>query len=146
MTGAAFVDANVLVYARDASESEKQRKASAWMAHLWQERTGRVSIQVLHEFYVTVTQKLKPGMGRDAARREIQNLTAWRPLPLDLGLLTRAWVVQDRHRVAFWDALIVAAAQVARCRYLLSEDLQDGHQMGDVTVVNPFLHEFASLS
>jgi predicted nucleic acid-binding protein len=55
MPEAIFVDTNVLVYARDASEPEKQPSATTWMAHLWRSREGRLSIQVLHEFYVTVT-------------------------------------------------------------------------------------------
>ena len=54
-----FVDTNILVYCRDASEPEKQQKAMAWMTRLWETGCGRLSFQVLQEFYVTVTQKLK---------------------------------------------------------------------------------------
>lgn len=60
-----FVDTNVLVYARDISEPEKQRRASEWLAHLWRSREGRLSVQVLQEYYVTLTQKLKPGLPRE---------------------------------------------------------------------------------
>ena len=112
MTGPVFVDTNVLLYGRDASEPEKQRKASAWIAHLWSSRQGRLSIQVLQEFYLTVTQKLKPGMDREAARNDVRSLTAWRPLSIDSTTLERAWAAQDRHRLSFWDALIVSTAQV----------------------------------
>ena len=146
MTGAVFVDTNVLVYARDASEPEKQQKATAWMTHLWASRRGRLSVQVLQEFYVTVTQKLSTGMTREAARRDVRNLMAWRPLTIDTALLERAWTAQDRHRLAFWDGLIVAAGQVAGCRYLLSEDFQPDRQLDDLTVVNPFLRDVASLT
>ena len=59
MTGTVFVDTNVLVYSRDVSEAQKQKQAMAWMTHLWAERCGRLSYQVLNEFYVTVTQKKK---------------------------------------------------------------------------------------
>jgi predicted nucleic acid-binding protein len=145
MTGAVFVDTNVLVYARDVSESEKQRQAMAWMTHLWESRRGRLSVQVLQEYYVTATQKLSPGMTRDAARHDVRNLMAWRPVTIDAALLERAWTAQDRHRLAFWDGLIVAAAQVAGCRYLLTEDFQPDQQLDDLTVVNPFLREAGSL-
>src|SRR5262245_42943325 len=57
-----FVDTNVLVYARDARYPDKQQRAEDWMARLWRQRTGRLSVQVLQEYYVSVTQRLKPGM------------------------------------------------------------------------------------
>ena len=138
MSAKVFVDTNVLVYCRDASEPEKQARAAAWMAVLWEQRTGRLSFQVLQEYYVTVTAKLSPGLPRDLARREVRALLAWRPLPTDARLLEGAWLLQDRHRLPWWDALIVAAAQGEGCRYLLSEDFQEGYAWGDMTVVNPF--------
>jgi predicted nucleic acid-binding protein len=61
MSAKVFVDTNILVYCRDASEPQKQAQTAAWMAALWKQRTGRLSFQVLQEFYVTVTAKLTPG-------------------------------------------------------------------------------------
>jgi len=138
MSAKVFVDTNVLVYSRDASEPEKQGQAGAWMAALWEKRAGRLSFQVLQEFYVTVTAKLSPGMEREAARRDVQALLPWKPLPVEDRVLTGAWHIQDRYQLPFWDALIAAAAQVAGCRYLLSEDFQEGLELGNVKVVNPF--------
>ena len=138
MSAKVFVDTNVLVYCRDASEPKKQAQTSAWMAALWEQRTGRLSFQVLQEYYVTVTAKLSPGLSRELARREVRMLLAWRPLVVDERLLEGAWLLQDRHKLSWWDALIVAAAQSAGCRYLLSEDFQEGYDWGDMTLVNPF--------
>ena len=138
MTETVFVDTNVLVYARDASEVEKQPKAEAWMRHLWQERTGRLSFQVLQEFYVTVTDKLDPGMDPGDAREEVRSLLAWRPVSMNQRVLEIAWKMQERYRLAWWDALIVAAARAAGCRYLLTEDLQHRQTLGDLTVLSPF--------
>lgn len=138
MSAKVFVDTNVLVYCRDASEPKKQAQTSAWMAALWEQRTGRLSFQVLQEYYVTVTAKLSPGLSRELARREVRMLLAWRPLVVDETLLEGAWLLQDRHKLSWWDALIVAAAKSAGCRYLLSEDFQEGYDWGDMTVVNPF--------
>ena len=138
MSAKVFVDTNVLVYCRDASEPKKQAQTSAWMAALWEQRTGRLSFQVLQEYYVTVTAKLSPGLSRELARREVRMLLAWRPLVVDERLLEGAWLLQDRHKLSWWDALIVAAAKSAGCRYLLSEDFQEGYDWGDMTVVNPF--------
>lgn len=83
MTDMVFVDTNVLVYSRDASEPQKQEQAMAWMAHLWGTRQGRLSFQVLQEFYVTVTHKLKPGLDPESARNDVRSLLAWHPLSVD---------------------------------------------------------------
>jgi predicted nucleic acid-binding protein len=71
-----FVDTNVLVYARDASEGAKQVSAQRWLEYLWRSRRGRLSHQVLDEYYVLVTEKLKPGLDREQARADVRNLMA----------------------------------------------------------------------
>lgn len=135
-----LVDTNVLVYARDASEPEKQPRAKEWMDALWQQRSGRLSAQILTEFYVVTTQKLSPGLSPAAARLDVRDLMSWRPLAIDGSLIDAAWSVQDRHAVSFWDSLVVAAAHRLSCDHLLTEDLQDGHAFGRTKVVNPFRH------
>lgn len=137
--GPVFVDTNVLVYARDASAIEKQPQASAWIDHLWAHRQGRLSLQVLNEYYVTTTLKLKPGLSRHEARQDIRDLLAWRPLALDAHVTAGAWTVEDRYGFSFWDALVVSAAQVAGCTVLLTEDLSHGQRLDGIEVVNPFL-------
>ena len=140
MTDLVFVDTNVLVYARDAGYPRKQERAARWMTHLWHNRTGRLSYQVLQEFYTTVTVKLRPGMGVTAARQEVRALVSWNPVTVDEAVVERAWAVQDRWDFSWWDALIIGAAQLSGCRSLLTEDLQDGQALGDVRVLNPFKH------
>ncbi|NJD11820.1 MAG: PIN domain-containing protein [Gemmatimonadetes bacterium] len=142
---AVFVDTNVLVYARDGSERRKQPRAAEWLLRLWQERRGRLSTQVLQEYYVVVTSQLKPGLAPASAREDVRLLQAWQPVAPDLALLESAWDVQDRYRLSFWDAQVVAAAERCGAAYLLTEDLQDGQELGGVRVVNPFVHEPASL-
>jgi predicted nucleic acid-binding protein len=138
MTATVFVDSNVLVYHRDASEEEKQPRAEAWVRALWKGRAGRISYQVLHEYYVNVTTKLKPGLSAEEAQEDVRNLIAWKPLAMDRAVLEGAFAVERRFRFSFWDALIVSAAQRADCGYLLSEDLQEGQDLDGVLVVNPF--------
>ncbi len=135
-----FVDANVLVYSRDASEPEKQPLAVEWLAFVWRTRTGRLSFQVLHEYYVTVTGKLKPGLDPEAARQDVRNLLQWAPVRLDAAALEGAWAIQSRYRLSFWDSLIASTAQIAGCDVLLTEDLQDGLLVDRLRVVNPFEH------
>jgi predicted nucleic acid-binding protein len=124
MSADVFVDTNVLVYARDASETAKQKLAASWMEQLWRTGRGRLSFQVLEEFYVTVTQKLRPGLNPESARSDVRSLLAWQPIALDAQLMDGAWSLQDRYATSWWDALIVSAAQRSGCRYLLTEDLQ----------------------
>lgn len=136
-----FVDTNVLVYARDSSRPTKQMAAERWIAHLWHTGTGRLSSQVLSEFYVTVTTKLDPGMARSDARADIRDLTAWRPAPITADLVTDAWEIQDRFQISYWDSLIVAAARSTGSDQLLTEDLQHGQDLGGIVVVDPFRTE-----
>lgn len=136
----AFVDTNVLVYARDETAGAKQARARGWLEHLWRRRTGRLSYQVLQEFYVTVTTKLTPGLAPAEARADVRSLQAWRPVAVDERMIEGAWTVQDHHQLSFWDALIVSAAQATGCALLLTEDLADGQLFAGVRVVDPFLH------
>ena len=104
-------------------------------------RAGRLSIQVLLEPDATLTRKLKPAFGPSEARKIVLELTAWRPIPVDLHVMQRAWSLENTCSLSWWDALIVAAAQASRCSVLLAEDLQHGQVFGAVRVVNPFLEQ-----
>lgn len=77
MTGLVFVDSNVLVYWLDASEPDKQRHAETWLQHLWANRAGRLSFQVLLELYVIVTQRIDVTLSREEARTVVRSLLAW---------------------------------------------------------------------
>lgn len=140
MTERSFVDSNILVYRRDSSAGDKQTRADAWLRRLWETGMGRISVQVLEEFYAVVTRKLSPGLEPDEARAEARDFFVWQPEPITSELLDAAWRIEQRYRLSFWDSLIVAAAQATGCVYLLSEDLQDGQVFGDLTVVDPFTH------
>jgi predicted nucleic acid-binding protein len=138
MIAPVFVDTDVLLYARDASEPAKQPLAAAWVAQLWRERTGRTSIQVLSEYYVNVTRMLRPGLSPQAAWDDVRALKSWQPQVLDASLLERGHEIERRYRLSWWDSLVVAAAQTQGCALLLSEDMQDGMTIGGVTIRNPF--------
>jgi predicted nucleic acid-binding protein len=68
----------------------------------------------------------------------VRTLLPWQPVTIDARVVEAAWQIQDRHRLSWWDSLTAAAAQVAGCEYLLTEDLQDDQALGPVRVVNPF--------
>lgn len=136
MTAPVFVDTNVFVYRFDTTDVEKQLRAQAWLDHLWRGRLGRTSTQVQHELYATLTRRL--GMPREEGRRIVTALDAWKPVMTDRGVVDRAWRLEDRYSLAWWDALIVAAAQAAAAEVLLTEDLQAAARYDTVRVVNPF--------
>ncbi len=136
-----FVDTNVLVYRRDATEGVKADQATEWVRALWVSKAGRLSLQVLHEYYVTTTRKLDPGLTPAEAREDVRDLMAWDPAVLDLETLEGAWAVEERFGLSFWDSLIVSSAQRARCDLLLTEDMQEGLDLDGMLVVNPFAQD-----
>jgi predicted nucleic acid-binding protein len=138
MSARIFVDTSVFVYAKHAGEHIKQPLATRWLERLWQEQTGRTSVQVLNEYYTTLTRKIKPPLPPADAWDDVKSLIAWNPQPLDLELLHRGREIEQRYRLSWWDSLIVAAAQLQNCVLLLTEDLQDRSVYGSVTVRNPF--------
>ena len=138
MTALVFVDANVFVYARDPRERAKQPLAAEWIARLWRDRCGRTSMQVLTEYYVTVTRKLRTPVDHDDAWDDVKALLSWHPHATDATLLRRARDIERRHRFSWWDSMVVAAAQLQDCALLLTEDLQDGAAVGGLTIRSPF--------
>jgi len=142
MTAPIFVDTNVLVYARDAGEPAKQPRAMEVLRLLWASRSGRVSTQVLQEYYVTVTRKLRPGLPNADARADVDALFAWQPTSPTLSTFQKAWEIQDRFQLSWWDSLVVASAMESGSRLLLTEDLQHGLIIGNLRVANPFHVDF----
>ena len=138
MSEPVFVDTNVFLYQWDASDQVKQRRAVDWLRRLADDRTGRVSFQVLAEFYVNATQKLRTPVPRASAQAYVRAVCAWKPVAIDQQVIEEAWREQERFKLSWGDALIVAAARRVSCRTLLSEDFQAGQKFGDLTVVNPF--------
>jgi len=138
MSDKVFVDTDILLDSRDVSEPEKQALASARLDELWENHTGRLSVQVLNEYFVNATRKLDPGLSPEEAWDDIEALSAWEPLPLDMPILSRAFAVQRRYGLSWWDSMIIAAAEASGCARILSEDLSDGASYFGITVENPF--------
>ncbi len=134
-----FVDTNVLLYAFDDRDAGKRDQARSWLSWCWQSSVGRVSTQVLHEFYANALRKFSRSLPTHKARAEVLRLRAWKPWIVDEDTVDNAWDLQDRIGINYWDALMVAAAQQQGCRYLLTEDLQHQQQIDGVQILNPFL-------
>lgn len=133
-----FVDTNVLVYALDEDQGERHRTAMERIEQLWDTEAGLLSTQVLQELYVTLTRKLKRPMTRPRARAVVERYAAWPTHQVTPANILAASELEQRHSLAFWDALIVVAAQEMAADRIVSEDLQDGRMFGAVRIENPF--------
>lgn len=136
-----FVDTNILVYAEDRDAGDKHTIARDLVADLWRSGEGVLSVQVLQEFFVTVTRKMLRPLGPDKALAIIEQYLTWRVVENTGDLLRESIRLASTLKVSFWDALILQAARMERCTRLWTEDLNHGQRLGDLTIVNPFLPE-----
>jgi predicted nucleic acid-binding protein len=136
MNAKEFVDTNVLIYAFDATAGAKREAAVELMERLWTARTGCVSMQVLQEFYVTVTKKLR--MPSNSALAQVERLGTWTVHRPAIGDVLRAIELHQKQKISFWDAMIIRSAIGSGCSVVWSEDLSHGQQLDGVTIQNPF--------
>ena len=139
MSAPVFVDTHVLLYTVDERDPPRQARARDWLRWCWTERAGRISTQVLNEFYHQAITRFGTAAPVQQARAQVRNLRQWQPPHLDTYVIDGAWALQDRHGLGYWDALIVSSAQQQGCRYLLSEQLPHLQRYESVQVLDPFL-------
>jgi predicted nucleic acid-binding protein len=145
MSGVAgiFLDTNILVYARDRSELSKGPFAESLLADIF--RVGRplLSVQVLSEFFWTVTRKLPMPLSTGEAAADIRRLIALTYVaPLTEELLEKALDAVGAYGLPLWDAEIYAAAKLHHAMTVLSEDFQHRRIIDSVTFLNPFAPDF----
>jgi len=138
MSDRIFLDTNILVYAYDFEDAAKQKRAALIVEQGVQNDTIAISTQVLGEFFVTVTRKIKKPLTAQEAATVLRMLL---PVPLvevNRPLVDAAIAFHIRYNISYWDGLIIAAADRAGCPKILSEDLSDGQQYGNAIIENPF--------
>lgn len=136
MTAPFFVDTNLLVYADDRADPHKQEIARRLLREALESGAGRLSTQVLLEFFAVATRKLGLSAADARSRVEIYSaLPVFRPAVEDL---LAAIDLHHSHQLAIWDALVVRSAISTGCSLLYTEDLQDGQVFETVRVTNPF--------
>jgi len=133
-----FIDSNVLVYADDTSSAARQQAALRLLDRLWESRTGCLSVQVLQEFFVTITRKVPKPLSDEVAEDRIRDLSVWTVFSPSTEDVIAAIALARRHQLSFWDAMIVESAAQLGCQTVWSEDLQDGLRLRGVVVRNPF--------
>jgi predicted nucleic acid-binding protein len=132
-----FFDTNVLIYAEDAADPVKQKRAIGLILEHGRQRSGVVSLQVLGEYFSTVTQKLK--LNPQVARSQVEFYARFHLV--EPGLSDTLAAI-DLHRLlgfSYWDSLILHCARRSGCSVLLTEDMQHGQVADGVKILNPFL-------
>jgi predicted nucleic acid-binding protein len=136
MSVRSFFDTNVLIYADDKAAPAKQRQSLDLLAEHRRARSGVVSLQVLQEYFVAVTKKLR--VDAPIARRKVELLAEFDVATLVVADILAAIDMHRLHAFSFWDALILQAAKQSGCSVLFSEDMQHAREINGVRVVNPF--------
>jgi predicted nucleic acid-binding protein len=135
-----FLDTNVLVYAFDNDEPEKKERALEILRTAGETQGAYViSTQVLQEFYTVVTRRLSKNLTEEEGERAVRSFAVLPVVTADAHLVLDAITLSRRYRLSLWDALIVQAAIKTDCTTVLTEDLQDGLEIGDLRIANPFL-------
>ncbi len=137
MSGKCFVDTNILVYAHDLTQGAKHEGARALVQELWDSGHGVISTQVLQELCVNLRRKAARPLSAEEMRKLIEDYSSWEIVVNTAQSVLEALDIEVRHKISFWDALIVQAAESSGAEILYSEDLADGHSYGSVRVMNP---------
>jgi predicted nucleic acid-binding protein len=137
MSAKTFVDTNILVYAHDLDAGRKQQIAQDLLLDLRQTRLGVLSMQVLQEFYSTATRRLAASISRQEAREIVEDFALWSVATAPQEI-RRAFQIEDRAKINFWDAMIVSAAIAGGATRILSEDLNPGQNIAGILIENPF--------
>ena len=142
MNDRAFLDTNILVYAYDQHDPVKQKKAQELITTGIEQENLVLSVQVLGEFFNVVTRRIPQPVTSDEAREVIASIGILPVQEIDLAMVNRAIDVHKKYQIAYWDALIISAAERSGCKLILTEDLRDGQTYHDILVRNPFTEGF----
>ena len=141
MRGKVFLDTNIFICSIDASpgESKKRNIARRLVKEHIQNESGVISMQVLQEIYQVSTQKIEVPLSTEDALEYLHYMAILEIVLPDFNMVVAAIHLHKKHSMSFWDALILQSAKTAGCFQLLSEDLQHGFRLDDLTVKNPFV-------
>jgi predicted nucleic acid-binding protein len=141
MSDKVLVDTNILVYAYDADAGEKRSKAEAIIDSLWDQSNGVLATQVLAEFFITITRKVKHPLPHRDAREIIEDYrAAWDVFPTTPDTVLMAIDGVERHQLSFWDGIIWASAVINGIPRIYSEDFQHGQIIEGVQIENPLIN------
>jgi predicted nucleic acid-binding protein len=135
-----FLDTNIFAYTFDAKSSAKAKRAAQLIRQAADTGNGMVSYQVVQEFFNVAFRRFQQPMNLADAEQYL--ITVFRPLLAvhsSPALYVEALRIAGRHRLSWYDSLIVAAALQGHCSVLYSEDLQHQREIGSLRIYNPFV-------
>ena len=132
-----FFDTNILVYSADAKKPQKQLIAASLLEKASIEKTGLISTQSLQEFYNAATKKLK--LTKQAAKEYVELFSKQFPVKeISIPLILNAVDISIKHKLSFWDSLIISTANETGCVVVYSEDMNNGQIIDGTKILNPF--------
>lgn len=131
-----FIDTNIIVYAADKQDKKRSKLARKLLKELDSSNSGVISTQVLQESFLAFTKKLE--IEPLKAKQIVERLTSFETVTIQTQTISKAIDISILNRLSFWDALIMAAAESAKCEIVYTEDLNHGQIISGVRVVNPF--------
>jgi predicted nucleic acid-binding protein len=133
-----FIDTNILIYAYDVTAGKKHQISKNILEDLWYSGLGIISTQVLQEFYVNVVQKIPKPIDIQQAKEIIRDFLKWQVIVNTSDAIIEAIDISLKYGFSFWDSLIIEAAITSGAAVLMSEDLQHGQSIDELTIKNPF--------
>lgn len=136
--GKIFIDTNIIVYANDKKDEQKQQKAINIIKKLMKQGEGVISTQVLQEYAFVAIRKLR--QSHNVVLRQLKLLETFETINQTTAQIRRAIEVMHAYQISFWDACIISNAEHSECTIIYSEDLNTGQFYSGIQVVNPFLN------
>ncbi|MEZ5657112.1 MAG: PIN domain-containing protein [Burkholderiaceae bacterium] len=131
-----FIDTNILVYAEVIDEPRKQKQALSLLRGLFESSCAVISTQVLQEYCNTAIRKLR--LSSSHVREQLALFEQFEVVQTTPALIHDALDLHQTRSLAFYDALIIAAALSAGCAALYTEDMNGGERIDQLRIVNPF--------
>jgi predicted nucleic acid-binding protein len=130
-----FIDTNVLIYQLDSRDKGKQKKCRDLAKTLVTNHEAVISTQVLQEFYVACTTrlKIKPILVK-GIMHGFENMEV---VSIGTELINDAIDTSIQYKLSFWDSLVIVSAESAKCQFLYTEDLNEGQIIRNVKIQNP---------
>jgi len=134
-----FVDTNVFLYARQLLFDAKRERAVLWLEFATNRQIAATNLQVLNELTNALLRK-RGDLTSAEVFAAVDDLAPLGTSPITDRTVVAARHLRTRHGYSWWDCLLLASAIELGCTHFLSEDLQDGHQIAGLTIVDPFAH------
>lgn len=136
MAERSFIDTNVLIYAEASDVPAKQRTALDLLKRLYEQALGVLSTQVLQEYCNVALKKLR--LPVQHVRAQLDLYEQFEVIQVTPAIIQAGLDLHQTRSVAFYDAIIVASAQIAGCNVLWTEDMNAGESVGGLRIINPF--------